>query len=88
MNRSDQLKVFDKNRCSVIPVKEFILGNVAGLQPATLLKNKFFRRYFLRVLIIVIEQLFCRTLLNGCFCMEKLQFFIYGFCFIVHIRYF
>ena len=86
MNRSSQLKVFDKNRCSTIPVKEFILSKVAVLQPATLLKNEFFRRHFSRVLIIVIEQIFCRTPLNGCFCMEKLQLLIHGFCFIVHVH--
>ena len=70
-----------------MPVKEFILSKVAGLQPATLLKNEFFRWHFSRVLIIVVEHLFCRTPLNGCFCMEKPKLFIYGFCFIVHIRY-
>ena len=69
------------------PVKEFILSKVAGLQPATLLKNEFFRRHFSKVLIIAVEHLFCRTPLNGCFCMEKPKLFIYGFCFIVHIRY-
>ena len=66
-------------RCSTIPVKEFILSKIAGLQPATLLKIEFFRRYFSRVLIIVVEHLLCRTPLNGCFCMEKLQLFIYVF---------
>ena len=86
MNRSSQLKVFDKNRCSTIPVKEFILSKVAGLQPATLLNNEFFRRHFSTVLIILVKHLFCRTPLNGCFCMEKLQLFAYGICFIVHIR--
>ena len=82
MNRSSQLKVFHKNMCSTIPVKEFVLSKVAGLQPATALKNEFFRRHFSRVLIIVVEHLFCRTPLNGCFCMGKLQLFIYGFCFL------
>ena len=88
MNRGSQLKVFYENRCSTMPVKEFILRKVADLQPAILLKNEFFRRYFSTVLIIVVEHLLYRTPLNGCFCMEKLQLFIYGFCFIVHIRYF
>ena len=83
MNRSSQLKVFDKNMCSTIPVKEFVLSKVAGIQPTTALKNEFFRRHFSRVLIIVVEDLFCRTTPNGCFCMEKLQLFIYGFCFVV-----
>ena len=79
MNRSSQLKVFGKNRCSTIPVKEFILSKVAGLQPAILLQNKFFLKHFSRVLIIVVEHIFCRTPLNGCFCMKKLQLFIYVF---------
>ena len=88
MNRTSQLKVFGKNSCSKMPVKEFILSKVAAPQPATLLKSEFFRRHFSRVLIIVVEHLFCRTPLNGCFCIEKLQLFMYCFCFIVHIQYF
>ena len=47
------LKVFGKNRCLTIPVKEFILSKVAGLKPAILLKNEFFCRHFSRVLIIM-----------------------------------
>ena len=82
MNRSSQLKVFDKKRCSTVPVKEFNLSKIAVLQPATLLDNEIFRRHFSRVLIIVVEHLFSRTPLNGCFCMEKLHLFIYGFCFL------
>ena len=35
--------------------------------------------HFSEALIIVVEHLFCRTPLNGCFCMEKLKLFVYGF---------
>ena len=72
MNRNNTLKVFDENRCLTKPVKEFILSKVVGLQPATLIKNEFFRRHFSRVLTIFVEQIFCRAPFNGCFCMEKL----------------
>ena len=57
MSRSSELRVFNKNACLTIPVKEFILSRVAGLQPATLLKNELFCRHFSRILIIAVEQL-------------------------------
>ena len=81
MNRSSQLKVFDKNRCSTIPVKEFILSKVAGLKPSTLLKNASFRRHFSRVLIIVVEHLFCRTPLNGFSVCRNFSYFCIWFLF-------
>ena len=78
INRRSQLKVFD-NTCERIHFK-------AGLQPATLLKNEFFRRHFSRVLIIIVEHLFSRHLLVAasvwrnfsCLYMVFVLLYIYG----------
>ena len=40
--------------------KEFIFSKVAGLQTATLLKNKLHHKYFSRTLTVDEGQLFCR----------------------------
>ena len=44
-----------------IPKKKFIFSKVAGLQTATLLKNKFLHKYFSRALTTEEGQLFCRN---------------------------
>ena len=44
-----------------IPKKEFIFSKVAGLQTATLLKNKLLHKYVSRALATEEGQLFCRN---------------------------
>ena len=46
---------------SKIPKKEFFFSKVAGLQTATLLKDKVLHKYFSGTLITEKGQLFCRN---------------------------
>ena len=54
-----------------IPKKKFIFSKVAGLQTATLLKNKLLHKQFLRALTTEEIRYFVETRVNGCFCYKQ-----------------